>query len=407
MPILSSDLLQAATIEEHGYDYQKDLAGVLLPNYLDKQDHYNQAKKTFTTLCKVKETLKKVCRQVEISLKGCSSISINMDLIWNDNHNLTSKNNDNMMFGNLKDESAYKVKLRLLFGINQLLNDNLDMIVSTILKSILVLDDCQSNFEQLLNTSELLVNRCSVLESDISYIKKENDNLNCQKYYLEKQLSESVSSSTKYRSALCKSIKTVQKLYLENELYKKELSNIENQLIISKLRVAQYNEELEHIRTLLKYYRSQVSSESVLSPAIEQILKVEPCRVTSQTIPNIPNRKEYLNSKQSEPSTRHSNKYHHQLGNLLTRFLSFSYTTTNKSLRNLVYYGSQNKDNLNFNEKSLIKSPVYIEKSEILSNIIIEDNIKGLGDKKLELNPDEILTSPSTSNICSSGSSTS
>ncbi|KAJ1607937.1 putative coiled coil protein [Cryptosporidium canis] len=179
------------------------------------------------------------------------------------------------------EESHFRMKI--LQGVNTELNDSLRMTLGVVIKTYKELENIQNQIEDLIKENSELRSEKFQLNISIEELKNENNKLSRENFYLNEQLKERISTCDKYKNALNKSIKTMKKLYFENDHFNKEINQLENQLVVSKLRVAQHNEELEHIRTLLKYYKNQVNSDYILSPAIEQIIKVEPCRIPSNS----------------------------------------------------------------------------------------------------------------------------
>ncbi|KAH8584025.1 coiled coil [Cryptosporidium sp. chipmunk genotype I] len=197
------------------------------------------------------------------------------------------------------------LRMKILQGVNTELNDSLRMTLDVVLRTYKELEKIQNKIEDLILENRELKNETFGLNMSIQELKNENNKLSRENFYLNEQIKERISTCDKYKNALNKSIKTMKKLYFENDKFNKEISQLENQLVVSKLRVAQHNEELEHIRTLLKYYKNQVKSDYILSPAIEQIIKVEPCRIPSN------NKETFNNSHQKNTN----------IGNILSKLL--------------------------------------------------------------------------------------
>lgn len=216
------------------------------------------------------------------------------------------------------------LKMKILQGVNTELNDSLRMTLGVVLKTYKELEKIQSKIADLIKENSELKSEKFELNLSIQELKNENNKLSRENYYLNEQIKERTSTCDKYKNALNKSIKTMKKLYFENDHFNKEINQLENQLVVSKLRVAQHNEELEHIRTLLKYYKNQVNSDYILSPAIEQIIKVEPCRIPS----NNKETSHYCNHKNTGTSCSRNH-----IGNILSRLLFNNGSITTKNTR--------------------------------------------------------------------------
>ncbi|POM83925.1 hypothetical protein CmeUKMEL1_09830 [Cryptosporidium meleagridis] len=213
-----------------------------------------------------------------------NSFFYNINMLTLPNNNLSEETTEVLQRLNIRNENISEqdnLRMKILQGVNTELNDSLRMTLDVVLKTYKELEKIQNKIEDLILENKELKNGTFNLNMSIQELKNENNKLSRENFYLNEQIKERVSTCDKYKSALNKSIKTMKKLYFENDKYNKEISQLENQLVVSKLRVAQHNEELEHIRTLLKYYKNQVKSDYILSPAIEQIIKVEPCRIPS------------------------------------------------------------------------------------------------------------------------------
>lgn len=216
-----------------------------------------------------------------------NSFFYNINMLTLPYNNICENNNVNNEMSELFNIEKYhqnkedNFRMKILQGVNTELNDSLRMTLGVVLKTYKELEKIQNKIEGLIQENRELKNATFDLNITIQELKNENNKLSRENFYLNQQIKERISTCDKYKNALNKSIKTMKKLYFENDNFNKEINQLENQLIVSKLKVAQHNEELEHIRTLLKYYKNQVKSDYILSPAIEQIIKVEPCRIPS------------------------------------------------------------------------------------------------------------------------------
>ncbi|KAL5368467.1 putative coiled coil protein [Cryptosporidium parvum] len=247
-----------------------------------------------------------------------NSFFYNINMLTLPYNNLSEEPSEVLQRLNIRNENISEqdnLRMKILQGVNTELNDSLRMTLDVVLKTYKELEKIQNKIEDLILENKELKNGTFNLNMSIQELKNENNKLSRENFYLNEQIKERVSTCDKYKSALNKSIKTMKKLYFENDKYNKEISQLENQLVVSKLRVAQHNEELEHIRTLLKYYKNQVKSDYILSPAIEQIIKVEPCRIPS-------NNKEI---------SKNNNQNHHKntnIGSILSKLL-FNHSSSN------------------------------------------------------------------------------
>ncbi|TRY51507.1 Uncharacterized protein CTYZ_00003201 [Cryptosporidium tyzzeri] len=247
-----------------------------------------------------------------------NSFFYNINMLTLPYNNLSEEPSEVLQRLNIRNENISEqdnLRMKILQGVNTELNDSLRMTLDVVLKTYKELEKIQNKIEDLILENKELKNGTFNLNMSIQELKNENNKLSRENFYLNEQIKERISTCDKYKSALNKSIKTMKKLYFENDKYNKEISQLENQLVVSKLRVAQHNEELEHIRTLLKYYKNQVKSDYILSPAIEQIIKVEPCRIPS-------NNKEI---------SKNNNQNHHKntnIGSILSKLL-FNHSSSN------------------------------------------------------------------------------
>ncbi|OII71254.1 uncharacterized protein cubi_01729 [Cryptosporidium ubiquitum] len=238
------------------------------------------------------------------------------DINENSNVNNESEISEILNIGKYYQNKEDSLRMKILQGVNTELNDSLRMTLGVVLKTYKELEKIQNKIEDLIKENRELKNETFDLNISIQELKNENNKLSRENFYLNEQIKERISTCDKYKNALNKSIKTMKKLYFENDHFNKEINQLENQLVVSKLRVAQHNEELEHIRTLLKYYKNQVKSDYILSPAIEQIIKVEPCRIPS-------NNKEISNSNYKTTN----------IGNILSKLLFNNGSSTTRNTR--------------------------------------------------------------------------
>ncbi|KAH7649096.1 hypothetical protein FG379_003661 [Cryptosporidium bovis] len=315
-----------------------------------------------------------------------------LDLNYYDINKITNKQECDV---GIEKENLDKMKMKILQGQNANLVDNIKLILSVVLRMFSEIDNMKDKIKVLINDSVKLRDENAELRKTVNTLNNDMSKLMCEKYHIEENLKVKTINCSKYKNSLNNSIKTMKRLYLENDYMNKEISILENQLVISKLRVAQHNEELEHIRILLKYYKNQVSQDYLLSPAIEQMVKVEPCRVSlncgrmSNTNKNYnSNNKKNRELNSIKGNTTTGIKVQTNIGSILSKLL----------FNNGFNTSTGNKENINFSideDKKATKSTSPLYKYSPLNN----NNISTPRNNYFNIEADETLLSTSADNI--------
>lgn len=318
MPILRDELLDN-TLQEENRDVKLNMEKSERLSFMED----NTRKEFNSSLKRIENTLISAYNQASANY---NSFFYNINMLTLPQG--TNGGNESGMFQVMKIDKSEQteedqLRMKILQGVNTELNDSLRMTLGVVLKTYRELEKIQSKIGDLIQENSELKSEKFELNISIQELKNENNKLSRENFYLNEQIKERISTCDKYKNALNKSIKTMKKLYFENDHFNKEINQLENQLVVSKLRVAQHNEELEHIRTLLKYYKTKVNSDYILSPAIEQIIKVEPCRIPS-------NNKEIPHCNHKGAGTSCSRSH---IGNILSRLLFNNGSATTKNTR--------------------------------------------------------------------------
>ncbi|KAH8742110.1 hypothetical protein FG386_003437 [Cryptosporidium ryanae] len=287
-----------------------------------------------------------------------------------------------------KEGEFERVKMKIVQGQNRNLVDNIKLMLSVLLRMFSEVDSVKDKVKVLINDNIKLKEENTELSKTLNKLNSDISRLLCEKYHVEENLKEKTMNCNMYKNSLNSSIKAMKKLYWEKDCMNKEIGILENQLVISKLRVAQHNEELEHIRILLKYYKNQVSQECLLSPAIEQMVKVEPCRVSfkcedkcSGSKGSISNNKKGGELGGVKDNTTTGIKTQTNIGSILSKLLFNGGLNTNTSV--------SCKENIGLNAENRMEtkstSPLY-KYSPLKNNYFYSE-------------PDETLLSKSAYNI--------
>ncbi|KAF7457168.1 coiled coil protein [Cryptosporidium felis] len=233
------------------------------------------------------------------------------------------------------------LRMKIIQGVNTELNDGLRMTLGVVLKAYKELEKIQYKIQELIEENRDLRDGKAEQNASIQDLKHEITRLKYENHHLNEKIKERTLTCNKYKSALNKSIKAMKRLYFENDSINREIGQLENQLVVSKLKVAQHNEELEHIRTLLKYYKNQVKSECILPPSIEQIIKVEPCRIV-------------LNAEETQNVNQKliNNKPHSNISNILSKLLFNNGSSSSRTSSTLFKQGKSKSSSNNSKPKS-------------------------------------------------------
>ncbi|KAK6587583.1 hypothetical protein RS030_91520 [Cryptosporidium xiaoi] len=314
-----------------------------------------------------------------------------LDLNYYDINKITNKQECDV---GIEKVNLDKMKIKILQGQNENLVNNVKLILGVVLRMFSEIDNMKDKIKVLISDSVKLRDENVELRKTVNTLNNDMSKLMCEKYHIEENLKVKTINCSKYKNSLNNSIKTMKRLYLENDYMSKEISILENQLVISKLRVAQHNEELEHIRILLKYYKNQVSQDYLLSPAIEQMVKVEPCRVSLN----------YGRMSDTNENHNSNNKKNRELNSIKDNKTGIKVQTNIGSILSKLLFNNGfntstgNKENVNFSideDKKATKSTSPLYKYSPLNN----NNISTPRNNYFNIEADETLLSTSADNI--------